>query len=172
MNKYKFLLNFGLPDRKADPEVYLDALYEAGCDDAMVGVNVRGMVGLDFARRAESADVALETAVRDVLKAIPGASLIQAGPDLVNLADMAVIFDCSRQNMRKYAVGPAVDRDAFPMPAVTVPMSLWHLAEIAHWLRKNTSRAPAADVVEVAKAAARMNLDLDAGRVRRILENV
>jgi hypothetical protein len=170
VNKYKFLLNFGLPNHDADPEAYLDALYEAGCDDAMVGVNLRGLLGLDFVRRAESAEGALQTAVRDVQKAIPGAFLIQAGPDLVNLTDMAVIFDCSRQNMRKYAVGPTASRDAFPVPVIMGEVSLWHLAEIAQWLKKNTNRTPPAEVVEVAKAAAKLNLDVEVRRVQRILE--
>lgn len=170
MNKYVFLLTFGLPDRNADPEAYLDALYEAGCDDASVGVHLRGLVGLDFTRRAASAEDALRSAVRDVQKAIPGAFLVEAGPDLVNLTAMAEIFGFSRQNMRKYAVGPAQSREAFPVPYITGEPSLWHLAEIASWLRRNTSVVPQPEVVEVAKAAAKLNLEASKERLDRMLE--
>ena len=170
MNKYIFMLIFTLPDRGADPEFFLDALFEAGCDDASVGVAKRGMVGLDFTRRAEDAEDALRSAIRDVEQAIPGAVLVQAGPDLVGLSEMAEIFGFSRQNMRKYAMGQSVSREAFPAPAVTGESSLWHLAEIANWLKLNTIVQPSLEVVEVAKAAARVNLRVQQERVGRLLE--
>lgn len=170
MTKYEFLLNFGLPNARCNPESYLDALFEAGCDDATVGVNVRGMIGLDFARRAASAEDALHSAIRDVQRAIPGAQLVQAGPDLVNLTDMAEIFGFSRQNMRKYVVGPASNREAFPVPVIPGEPSLWHLAEIASWLRLNTNVVPTKEVIEVAKAAALINHEVEAKRIKRMLE--
>src|SRR5271168_4316710 len=85
MTSYSFVLNFNLPRGDEDPGQYLDALYEAGCDDALVGVGHRGMIGLDFTRSASSAEEALRSAVRDVQRAIPGANLVQVGPDLVGL---------------------------------------------------------------------------------------
>ena len=56
---------------------YVDALYEAGCDDAVVAV-VDGAVYLDFNREAPSFDEAVESAKRDVERA--GARVIQVMP--------------------------------------------------------------------------------------------
>ena len=160
------MLNFTLPPGVDSPDACLDALFEAGCDDATVGVGQHGMIGLDFTRVAASADDALRSAIQDVLQAIPGASLVQAGPDLVGLTDMAGIFGFSRQNMRKYATGGKV---AFPQPIYLGEPSLWHLAEIVAWMRENTSVWPRADVFAVSKAAARINFETEQQRVGRIL---
>ena len=42
MNEYVFQLYYQLPESEPDPEAWLDALFEAGCDDALVGVAVAG----------------------------------------------------------------------------------------------------------------------------------
>ena len=165
MEDFSFVLNFALPPGHATPDALTDALFEAGCDDATVGVGQRGMIGLDFTRAADSADSALRSAIQNVTHAIPGATLVQAGPDLVGLTDMAAIFGFTRQNMRKYATGKAT----FPTPAYIGDPSLWHLAEIVDWLRANTGVQPRDDVFEVAKAAARINFETEQRRVKRIL---
>jgi hypothetical protein len=170
MNSFEFVLSFMLPDRSESPEHYLDALYKAGCDDASVGVGRAGMIGLDFSRSAESAEKALRSAIRDVHKAIPGAMLVQAGPDLVGLTEMADIFGFSRQNMRKYATSQAGAREGFPLPTVLGDPSLWHLAEITVWLGQNTGVRPSPHVCAVAKAAARVNFAVERKRLKRILE--
>jgi predicted DNA-binding transcriptional regulator AlpA len=169
MNSYTFLLNFILPDRAADPEQYLDALYEAGCDDAVVGIGQRGMIGLDFTRAAVSAEDALRSAIDNVRAAIPGAPLVQAGPDLVGLTQMAEIFGFSRQNMRKYATGQSGAPEAFPSPVVLGEPSLWHLAEIVAWLKLNTTVQAPDNVLEVSKAAAKLNFEVERKRHRKIL---
>lgn len=170
MADYSFVLIFSLPDQEADPEAYLDALYEAGCDDASVGIGRLGMIGLDFTRQAPSADQAVRSAVEAVRKAIPGAELVQAGPDLVGLTETAEAFGFSRQNMRKYATGHAAGRAAFPAPAFIGEPTLWHMAEVALWLRNNTSVPVSDDLIAVATAAARINHDIDSRRLSRLLE--
>ena len=35
MNEYVFQLYYQLPESEPDPEAWLDALFEAGCDDAL-----------------------------------------------------------------------------------------------------------------------------------------
>jgi hypothetical protein len=170
MNNFTFTLNFTLPDPEANPDRYLDALYDAGCDDAAVGVGQYGMIGMDFTRAAASAEDAIRSAVENVRAAIPGAALVQAGPDLVGLTEMAVIFGFSRQNMRKYATGQSGAPGPFPAPAILGDPSLWHLAAIVAWLRSNTNIQPATDVFEVAKAAAQLNFEVEGERVRQIHE--
>lgn len=44
---------------------YEDALYEAGCDDALVAV-IDGTIFLDFDREASSYENAVKSAIRDV----------------------------------------------------------------------------------------------------------
>ena len=170
MDHFTFMLNFVLPGRDADPEQYLDALYEAGCDDAAVGVGQYGMVGLDFTRTAPSAEAAIRSAIENVRAAIPGAKLVQAGPDLVGLTEMAGIFGFSRQNMRKYATGQAGGPEAFPLPVVVGEPGLWHLVEVVAWLRLNTSVRPPEQVFAVSQAAAKINFAVEKLRVKRILE--
>ena len=80
MEDFSFVLNFILPVGTESPEALVDALFEAGCDDATVGVGQLGMIGLDFTRSADSAEAALRSAIQNVTSAIPGATLVQAGP--------------------------------------------------------------------------------------------
>ena len=169
MPSFTFTLTFALPDRTAGPEQFLDALYEAGCDDAVVGVGQAGMIGLDFTRAARSAEDAIRSAIVDVGTAIPGATLVQAGPDLVGLTQMAELFGFSRQNMRKYAIGQSGASAAFPVPAVAGDPSLWHMAEVVAWMKRQTEVAPPAGVLDVAKIAAKVNLEVERARVKRIL---
>ena len=105
MNEYIFTLTFTLPGTQDDPEQHLDALFEAGCDDAVVGTGTPGTIALEFNRDANSAANAIESAIHDVMKAIPDASLVEAKPDLVGLTDVDEILDCSRQNIREYDIG-------------------------------------------------------------------
>jgi hypothetical protein len=170
MHSYTFALTFSLAHRDGDPGKFLNALFEAGCDDASVGIGQRGMIGLNFTRSAVSAVDALRSAIRNARTAIPGAVLICAGPDLVGLSDMAEIFGFSRQNMRKYATGRSAAHDTFPAPAIMGEPSLWHLAEIAWWLKVNTTVQPPRDVLEVSKAAARINFEVERERLKKILE--
>ena len=100
MSEYEFTLKFRLPDVNADPEQFIDALAQAGCDDASVGVGQQGRVALDFTREAANALEAIVSAVQAVKDAIPGAELVEASPDFVGLTDVADLVGCSRQNIR------------------------------------------------------------------------
>ena len=161
MNEYEFTLTFILPDAQDDPAQYLDALFEAGCDDAVVGTGTPGTISLEFNRNADSATRAIESAIHDVLDAIPGAHLIEAKPDLVGLTDVADILECSRQNVRKYAVG----YPNFPHPAVTGKSQLWHLWEIAKFDKFSITET----IIEISRVTCRLNLDLQRRRFREEL---
>lgn len=155
MTEYEFQLYYQLPDRQPDPEAWLDALYEAGCDDALVGVAVRGHLSLDFTREAENPLMALRSAMADVRRAIPDAHLVGAGPDLLNLSELSSLLSSrlapvTRQAMRKYAAGEVrkvVSR--FPSPRVNGTTPLWHLDAVLVWLKDNgkitADRQPRAD---------------------------
>jgi hypothetical protein len=77
MKEYDFDLKFSLPSLYADPEQFVNALYEAGCDDATVGLGQNGRVALRFTREAPTAQDAVTSAIADVTKAIQDAKLIE-----------------------------------------------------------------------------------------------
>ncbi|NUB11288.1 DNA-binding protein [Azospirillum brasilense] len=163
---WEFILKFRLPLEGADPTAWLDALYEAGCDDATVGVGKYGSIALDFSREAASAEEAIRSAISDVQKAIPGATLTEISPDLVNLADLAGVVGCSRQNIRKYAAGEIKTVKApFPEPVYTGTPSLWRLAEILPWLDQNTELHPHRQTLDLARVASKVNLDVQRRRL-------
>ena len=166
MAKYDFALTFTLPDRSADPADYLDALYEAGCDDATVGIGKRGSIALEFTREAEGAEKAVQSAIAGVGKAIPGAELVEVKPDLVNLTDVADMLGCSRQNIRKYASGEiAAVKAPFPAPAFVGSPDLWHFVEVGSWLIRHTDLKPRREILETAAAAGAVNLETQKKRI-------
>src|SRR5882757_1581296 len=111
--EYEFELRFKLPADDADASELVERLGEAGCGDAVVGIGQPGRIALRFTREAESAKRALISALEDVKKAIPAATLIEAGPDFVGLTDVADMLGMSRQNIRKLMLTHAA---SFPAP--------------------------------------------------------
>jgi len=152
MNEYDFTLTFSLPDQSKVAEDYLDLLYEAGCDDAIIGVGVVGTISLEFVRDGLSAKEVVASALKAVLVAIPNAELIEAKPDLVGLSDVAEILDCSRQNVRKHMVS---HRD-FPHPAFTGKTSLWHLWELASFKKLSIPSS----LVDLSRIIFDLNMDV------------
>ena len=79
--EYEFTLKFKLPISHTDADAVVERLGEQGCTDALVGLGQAGYIGLDFVREAQSAEAALLSAIDDVKHAVPGAVLVEAGPD-------------------------------------------------------------------------------------------
>jgi predicted DNA-binding transcriptional regulator AlpA len=157
--EYEFTLKFMLPDNSGDASLHLQALGEAGCDDALIGVGQPGRVALNFTREAASAEQAIVSALSDVKQAIPAAKLVEAGPDFVGLTDVADLAGVSRQNMRKLMVGHP---SSFPAPVHEGSASVWHLANILLWLRDNKNYRFEDRVIDVAQAAMQVNLAKEA----------
>lgn len=82
----EFTLYFKLPGDNADPKAWVDALVEAGCEDATVGVGRTGFIALDFARAAKTRSEAISSAIVDVKRAIPGCEPVPEMNDGVNPA--------------------------------------------------------------------------------------
>lgn len=99
MNEHDFTLTFNLEDPQADPGDFIEKLYEGGCDDALIGVGNKGYVALNFIREASSRNEAICSAINDVKKVIPSATLIEGPPDFVCLSDAAQIMECTQQNI-------------------------------------------------------------------------
>jgi hypothetical protein len=155
MATYDFKLIFTLPHGASAPEQYLKSLATQGCDDATVGIGMPGRIALQFSRDANSAEVAMLSALRDVGSAIPGAKLAEAAPDLVGLTDMANLLDCSRQNMRKLLM---TNVRSFPAPVHHGTTPIWHLALVLDWLQESKTRLVEQKLVQTAHVAMQLNL--------------
>lgn len=155
MSEFDFLLKFDLADPNSDPDKFVDALYEAGCDDATIGIGQHGRVALNFTREAASAFDAVASAIADVKKAIPDARLVEATPDLVGLTDIAEILGCSRQNIRKLVIG---NKSVFPSPVHDGHSAIWHLAKVLPWFKAKGNYKIDDSLVEVSGANMQVNI--------------
>lgn len=161
--EFEFTLKFKLPPSLADADQAVERLGAHGCTDAMVGMGQAGYLGLDFIRAATSAQDALIGALEDVQVALPGAQLVEAGPDYVGLTDVAEVVGQSRQNLRKLMIG---HHQRFPAPVHSGHPSFWHLAEVLEFLRDRQVIFPA-QILEVAHAAMQINLARQQPRLDR-----
>jgi hypothetical protein len=75
---FTFTLNYQLTSDESDMDTLVERLAEEGCDDALVGVGQPGRLAFEFIREAPSADDAIESAIKDVRRAVPNARLIEA----------------------------------------------------------------------------------------------
>lgn len=92
MKDYDFTLKFDLSDSQVDPNEYVEQLYKNGCDDALIGVGNQGYIALNFMREASSAYEAISSAITDVKRVIPYATMIEATSDYIRLIDKAEII--------------------------------------------------------------------------------
>ena len=157
MKEYEFVLKFSLPDNNADPEIFIDKLAEAGCDDALIGIGRNGRIGLDFTRQSTSALEAVLSSIKDVQRAIPGAKLIEAAPDLVGLTDVADILGFSRQNMRKLML----NNPDFTPPLHEGKPSIWHLAKILQWMAHKNMYPIEESLLDIATVTMQFNITRD-----------
>ena len=154
MKEYEFILKFDLPNSE-DPAQYIDALYEAGCDDATVGIGQKGKIALDFTREASSAFDAVSSAISDIKKAIPGDRLIEATPDIVGLTDISEIIGCTRQNIQKLV---GANRAVFPSPIHEGSMAIWHLYKVLEWFKSRGGYEINDSLIEVSSANMQFNI--------------
>lgn len=142
--EYSFVLVLDGPEEPG-PEAQ-DALYEAGCDDAIL-VRQNGATLLDFDREAPSLREAVVSAIRDVERAGFHVVRVELG-DLVSASEIAQRLHRSRECIRLYARG---DRGPGSFPAPTAraksrtPLYSW--GDIERW----ASRLPAAKVARPGK---------------------
>lgn len=105
--EFEFDLVFALPRRDADAEAHIDALFEAGFDDAVIGTGGPGLIGLSVTRRGLSAEAVIQQAADAALAALPaGSRLREVKPDLVSQADVAARLNVTRQALQKRDLPP------------------------------------------------------------------
>ncbi|HEY5342745.1 MAG TPA: hypothetical protein VIJ66_03705 [Solirubrobacteraceae bacterium] len=149
----------------------LDALYEAGCDDALFGVRDGAQYGA-FDREASSFSKALASAIEDVTSTVPSLQVVRIEPDeLVTMAAIAKRSGLSREYIRLLSTnqrGPG----GFPAPVTYADHKtrLWHWPDVAHWLTEN-ERAKVEVDAHAADLVAAMNAAFDLREHARNLHN-
>lgn len=155
MREYEFTLKFKLPASTSDPDIYVDTLYESGCDDAIIGTGTKGFIALDFIREAPSAYDAMSSAIKDVRKAIPRAEIVEASPDFVGVTDVANLLGCSRQNIQKLL---SKSISECPPAVYGGAQSVWHLLELLTWLIEHKNYQIDESLIEIARTTRSLNL--------------
>ena len=155
MKNYEFELKFSLPETSQNPKFYVERLGETGCTDALVGIGQAGRLAFRFTRDANSAIEAVLSAVKNIKKAIPEATLIEAAPDLVGLSDIANILGYSRQNIRKLMMNNLV---SFPAPIHEGKTMLWHLSSILTWVKESNRYQIDELLLDIANANMQLNI--------------
>lgn len=161
MEKYEFTLKFSVPESLGRDAIE-DRLFEAGCDDALIGLGSKGRLALAFVREGSSANQAIISAISDVKQAIPHAKLIEAEPDLVGITDIAEMFGFTRQNMRKLL---QTHVHTFPLPLHEGRAALWHLADVLEWFERYRDQSTGSASKEIAQFTMRINMARDFQRV-------
>jgi len=133
MNKYDFELV--LTGVNQDTPNLVDALFVAGCDDAII-CTYNGFIYVDFAREAECCRDAVMSAIKDIESAKIGALVasVDAG-DLVGITDIATLSGISKKTISAYKDGKR-GKGGFPSPIqrITKKSPIWRWAEVANWL--------------------------------------
>jgi predicted DNA-binding transcriptional regulator AlpA len=155
MKEYDFALMFRLNRPDVDATIYLNSLYEAGCDDALPGIGKPGYLALDFMRSSSSAYEAIQGAIANVKSVLPEAELIHVSPDLAGIKELTNIFKCSRQNIQKY-----VSKPTFPSPVYQGSQAIWHLAAVLNWFAAN-GHAVEPELLEIAELSKSINLRIE-----------
>ena len=154
-----------LDRRPTDAE--LDELFEAGCDDAIFGME-GGVAVVEFDRDAET----MADALVDAIQAIEAVGLVPlrvVDQDLLTLADIAERIGQSRESVRRYATG-ARGPGGFPPPVnpEREGTAFYRWTEVAPWVREHLGSR----VEDVDPALVMANLVLQARQLRPRIEHV
>lgn len=144
-----------------------DALFEAGCDDALLAFSGR-VATLDFDRESKSFTEAVLSAIRDLRKVPLDLEVLRIEPDdYVNATDIAQRMNVSREAVRKWIEGERGAGD-FPYPVARVGQSpVWSWWEVANWLHRAGSLDEAQ--VAVARITAALNRLVERKRMDEVV---
>lgn len=159
MRTYQFVLIVEGADLQSD-EMF-DAVFEAGCDDALVGCS-NGVQFVDFDREAPSAGEAVRSAIA-ALEGLPGVTVVRiAGADLLSISDIATRAGRTRESVRLLIAGKR-GPGGFPAP-VTDPRDryrLWRSSDVQEWFAAHYGEE---SVCPEAKVLAGINAELERRR--------
>ncbi len=137
-----------------------DALFSAGCDDALVCFYGKS-VYLEFDREASTLDVAVGSAINDIESSGLNIRVESVDSALVGLSDIADLTGLTRQAVALMKDG-ARGNGNFPCPLQRLKGNspLWDWASVARWLRENNRLSEQPELHENAQALCKWNLVL------------
>lgn len=137
-----------------------DALFSAGCDDALVCFYGKS-VYLEFDREASTLDVAVGSAINDIESSGLNIRVESVDSALVGLSDIADLTGLTRQAVALMKDG-ARGNGNFPCPLQRLKGNspLWDWASVARWLRDNNRLSEQSELYENAQALCKWNLVL------------
>ncbi len=133
-----YIFQLILSDISEPNEKIEDALYEAGCDDALLFFKNQ-IAFLEFNRSAESIRKAIISAIKDVENAGIGVKVAHVAPgDIVTAAEIARRVKLTKEYIRLLTQGKRGPGD-FPLPhSLIANTTLWSWAEISEWMYTHT----------------------------------
>jgi hypothetical protein len=145
-----------------------DALYDAGCNDALVGSRA-GVLFAEFDRQAASSAEAIISAIRQIESSGAGLIVVRVEPDeLVSAAEIASRAGLHWETIRLYALGRR-GPGTFPPPVALLrsrsPLYRW--TDVAPWLAQQVGdvAAAASAELETATLIGLLNAALDLRRL-------
>jgi hypothetical protein len=124
-----------------------DAIFECGCDDALLSV-VGGVCMLEFDREGYSLFDAIASAISDLSNSKIPLQLGSIGPgDVVSQAEFARRLNISREAVRKMFLRNIKAHTSFPKPrSIDLQMNsfYWSFHEVLHWLVCESPKKPKA----------------------------
>ncbi|SFR18467.1 hypothetical protein [Poseidonocella sedimentorum] len=166
MAEIEFELIFALPEGEHEAFDLMDAVFEAGFEDAIVGTGVPGMLGVALEAASDRAEDAILNAARAIQKQLPaGAALREVRPDLVSLADVAKRLDVTRQSLQKRKMPPASQGGLFRMEEVSVVIMNAAEGKGSGARRGRFAVDKAGKWLSAGKAARRVNAGLAVGAI-------
>jgi hypothetical protein len=138
-----------------------DALFEAGCDDALINFR-NGTVYLDFDRESGNLEEAVISAIKQVESLPFGIIVASVSPDdYVSESEVAKRLHVNRQAVSLWFKGERHATDPFPPPIMKLneKSPLWRWSDIVEWLyqkRKITDH----EILEQAKFIGSLNIAL------------
>lgn len=165
MTTQRFVLIVEGPDLQE--KARLDALFEAGCDDATVG-RIGPVHYLEFARVSDSLPSAILGAVEAVERAEPRARVASVEPDdLVTLTEIGQRTGRTRESVRLLASG-ARGPGGFPAPATHFRsrQRMWRWQQVAAWFAEALDEPQTAADPAAARFITAFNAALSWRRVR------
>lgn len=149
-----------------------DALYQAGCDDALLSFR-NGIAYLEFDRDSENLESAIISAIQQVEQAGLSLSIKRVEPsDLVTSAEIARRLNRSKQSIQQLISGSRGNGD-FPSPiaGVTAKTMLWSWQEVTAWFM-GKGKLVDKSIFENAKTLKQLNESLDARKNEAQFKNI
>jgi hypothetical protein len=148
MANFTFTLLIDGPDLQSDEN--LEALFEAGCDDATIGSRDHIQYA-DFDREAATLAEAIASAIRDVQTAVPNARVLRVEPEeFVSLTAIAQRTERSREYIRLLAEGER-GPGGFPSPVrwIDARTRVWRWGDVAEWFETSMGTTPPRGHVDI-----------------------